>query len=212
METVITETELKRQAEIRKRDYALVRKAREGDKSATTALIKQMNGILRIHAKKNLLRYGLEFDESMQYGMMGILRAIEKFDFDKGANFCTYASTWIRVASLGPRGKNNALDYAGSIDVMTSVGTIDKAVQRLPEQLTYHPTTEHAIDTDRSKRILDEAIDRVLRPLEASVIRFRMRGLSFEDIASEFGVSRQRIQQVDSDAMKKLRKMNLGAL
>lgn len=211
METVITETELKRQTEIRKRDYALVRKARQGDKAATTTLIKQMNGILRIHAKKNLLRYGLEFDESMQYGMMGILRAIEKFDCDKGANFCTYASTWIRVMSLGPRGRNT-LDFAHSIEEKYEKSKGDSAPAPTPPQLTYYPTTEHAIDTERSKRILDEAIDRVLRPLEASVIRFRMRGLSFEDIACEFGVSRQRIQQVDSDAMKKLRKMNLGAL
>lgn len=212
MELRVREDELNRQNKIRSRDFELVRRAQSGDNKAATQLIQQMAGVLRIHAKRNLLRYGLDFDESMQYGMMGILRAISKFDCTKGANFCTYASTWIRVASLGPRGRNT-LDHADYIDDLFPMGN-DKSGKRnhipLPSQLTFSDSPDEALDAARHRAILDEAIDKNLRPLEAAIIRLRMRGLSFEDIAEEFGVSRQRIQQVESDAMKKLRKLNLG--
>lgn len=70
-------------------------KAALKDKEAIAEIVKRNQGLVKSVASRYANR-GLNFDDLMQEGNIGLLMAIEKFDFKKGFSFSTYASYWIR--------------------------------------------------------------------------------------------------------------------
>lgn len=78
-------------------DAALFRLARSGDKAAVERVVEENMGLVvkaaRYYAQRNPL---IDRDDLVQSGTIGLLRAIEKFDVDRGYKFSTYAMHWIK--------------------------------------------------------------------------------------------------------------------
>lgn len=75
----------------------LAKRIERGDLEAKERMILSNIGLAKKEANRNLGK-GLEFDELTQMGIVGLIRASEKFDWRKGFKFSTYATWWIRQA------------------------------------------------------------------------------------------------------------------
>src|SRR4028118_1563848 len=78
-------------------EIALSERAKSGDKKARQRLIEK-NLRLVVSVAKKYRGYGLPFEDLIQEGNIGLMKAVEKYDPDRGFRFSTYATWWIRQA------------------------------------------------------------------------------------------------------------------
>jgi RNA polymerase primary sigma factor len=134
----------------------LGRRTREGDKTARSKLIEK-NLRLVIPVAKKYRGMGLPFGDLIQEGNIGLMRAADKFDPEKGFRFSTYATWWIRQAV-----QRAVADKGRTIRVPVHMGEKIKKMARtyneLSAQLQREPTDEEVAeglgwDVDRVKDV-----------------------------------------------------------
>ena len=131
----------------------LGRSAREGDETARSELIEK-NLRLVIPIAKKYRGKGLPFGDLIQEGNIGLMRAADKFDPEKGFRFSTYATWWIRQAV-----QRAVADKGRTIRVPVHMGEKIRKMARIYNELSTHLEREPT-DEEVAER-LDWDVDRV---------------------------------------------------
>ena len=197
----------------------LAKRVLEGDQDAKDELI-QCNLKLVVSIAKHYVNRGMDFLDLIQEGNLGLMKAVDKFDYTRGFKFSTYATWWIRQAIT-----RALADQARTIRIpVHMVETINKIARLSLEKPVGEEDDSHigdfVVDKDNespydyaNRSMETERINEVLSQLterEARVIRLRYgledgRTHTLEEVGKEFNVTRERIRQIEAKALKKLR-------
>ena len=239
-------------------EQELARKIEKGDQNARAHMIEANLRFVVAIGKKYINR-GLQFSDIIEEGNLGLIRAVEKFQYQRGFKFSTYASWWIRQ-SIERAIVNQTRTIRLPVHIAEIVNSYMRSVRQLTQRLGRDPQVEEiaekmkvSVDKVRSisqvvretysldmligdqeedtlKDILQDAnalspasasedirrreyLDDWLQQLsviERKIIELRF-GMSdgepktLDSIGKEFGLTRERVRQIETQALNKLR-------
>jgi RNA polymerase primary sigma factor len=209
-------------------------------------------------ARDHLIK-GVPFSDLIQEGNLGLMKAVEKFDYRRGYKFSTYATWWIRQAitrALADQGRTIRVPVHMS-DRIRKLHQVSRQLEQVwgrkptPEELAVEMDLEpskvrwmlrvsrHPVSLERPvgeeedselgnfiedldaptppdaayHHMLQEKLEDVLAtltPREARILRLRFglqngRSYTLEEVGKKFGLTRERIRQIEGQALRKLR-------
>ena len=191
-------------------EFKCLEKAKKGDIDARNILVEK-NMRLVAHIAKKYSSSGLDYEDMLSIGTIGLIKAINTFDFDKGSRLATYASRCIdnEILMVIRNNKKSANDVSLDEPIgkdkegneITFIDIITAEDDDVVEQIT---------NKQYIKKIY-EIIDDVLTPREKEIIIQRY-GLyktdvkTQQDIADGFNISRSYISRIEKKAVNKLKK------
>ena len=200
-------------------EIALAKRVERGDRAAKERMINS-NLRLVVSIAKRYRGHGVPFLDLIQDGVIGLNRAVEKFDYRKGFKFSTYATWWIRQACQRSVA-NQSATIRVPVHVQERQQKLNRARQRLEVSLGRQPTTEelakatglklhHVEEADESfqrervRSALSGLPERERRVLE---LRFGFDGqesLTLEEIGRVLELTRERVRQLEKSALTRL--------
>ena len=238
----------------------LAKRILEGDEEAKATLINA-NLRLVVNIAKHYVGRGMAFLDLIQEGNLGLMKAVDKFDYEKGFKFSTYATWWIRQA-ITRAIADQARTIRIPVHMVETINKMTRIQRQLIQELGREPTAEEVSEAmngelspkrireiqriamepvsletpigeeddshlgdfieDKesespveytTRQLLKEELYTILKDLsdrEERVIRLRYglddnRPRTLEEVGREFGVTRERIRQIEAKAIKKLR-------
>ena len=238
----------------------LAKKILNGDEEAKQTLINA-NLRLVVNIAKHYVGRGMLFLDLIQEGNLGLMKAVDKFDYTKGFKFSTYATWWIRQA-ITRAIADQARTIRIPVHMVETINKMTRVQRQLVQDLGRDPTAEEiseamggeltpkrireiqkialepvSLETPigeeddshlgdfiedkesespvdyTTKQLLKEELDSILKDLtdrEERVLRLRYglddnRPRTLEEVGREFGVTRERIRQIEAKAIKKLK-------
>lgn len=243
----------------------LARHVKEGGIKAIPARERMIRCNLRlvISIAKRYTNLGLSFSDLVEEGNIGLMRAVDKFNYKRGYRFSTYASWWIKQAimrALSNQGKTirvpvymfdiiskyrkvkdaliqqhgriptrnelakamqvppakirqieGVADRPSSLNTPVSIDGSAELIDLIEDTQALNPIeqTDESFKSDRIEQLLKHLDD---REREILTLRFGLRGKelhTLEQAAQKFGVTRERVRQIESAALKKIRQLIL---
>ncbi len=126
-------------------EQELGKRVAEGDQEARARMI-EANLRLVVAIGKKYINRGLPFSDIIEEGNLGLIRAVEKFQYERGFKFSTYASWWIKQ-SIERAIVNQVRTIRLPIHVAESVNQYKRAVRRLTQDLGREPILEEIAET-----------------------------------------------------------------
>lgn len=239
-------------------EVKLAHRIAEGDQSAKNELV-EANLRLVVSLARHYQGCGLSYQDLIQEGNIGLIKAAEKFDVSKGFRFSTYASWWIKQA-LSRAIADQSRTIRIPVHMTENINKFKKIERELLSQLNREPKIKEIADAmgiseKQAKEIqsyiveptsLDiqvgddddttigsfiedthfvnpesayikesngDVVNAVLDTLsdrEANILRLRFgiggkKAMTLEEVGKEYGLTRERIRQIEAKALRKLR-------